>query len=197
MSKSIGYRFKARNPLAATCTRDGTDRFVSIIGTSKFHIDALAETNPKMYNTIGEAFITGFLATDDEVVRGIVNVMEDFCNVNCHISYIGKAKMHIYLPGVDAVYRLRDEMLGVKQLLQQPMTIDTGGGGQYVYVESPMTKKRVEDKNGRRRSVPVVNHCFDQIRPLAVRRLQEYRPDREILTDVWNSKRTIEMHWSY
>ncbi len=197
MSKSIGYRFKSRNPLAATCVRDGTDRFVAITATSKFHIDALAETNLKMYNTIGEAFITGFLATDDEIVRGIVSIMEDFCNVNCHLSYIGKAKMHIYLPTTQEVYRLRDEMLGVKQLLQQPMTIDTAHAGAYVYVEAPMTKRKMEDRKGRTRSIPIVDHCFSQLRPLAVKRLREFRADREILTDVWNSKRTIEMHWSY
>lgn len=193
----MSYIFEHKNPLAATCIREGAGKFVSITGTSKLDIAQLFEVNMMMYNTIGESFITGYLTTSDEVVRGIVQVMEDFCNVKCHISYIGKAKMHIFLPNMQEVYRLKDEMLGVKQLLQQPMMIDTGGGGEYVYVEAPVGKVKREDRRGRTRSIPVVDHCFGQLRPLAVRRLQEFRADREILTDVWNSKRTIELHWSY
>jgi hypothetical protein len=189
------YHFRSRNPLAATCTLHGCERFVRVVANSSLDIAALAQYAPKVYIGIGEDIDRGFRTSDDAMTKAIHTVLAQYCNTMYHMSYLGKGSMIIYLP-MGVLNKFKQEVEAIRELMQQPLRTDWGGNGCYT-ISAPVSKKAVTDKRGRERSVPVISHCFQQVRPLAVKYLREQRDLRQTMWDVWTNKPTIPLDWSY
>jgi hypothetical protein len=189
------FYYHQRNPLAATCILHKAQEFTRIEAHSILDVKSLAEKDPTLYHNIGLDIDRGFRITTDPRVVGIFQVLESHCNAVFRISYIGKAQMTIYLPH-DDVSVLRKEVEAIRELMQQPLEIGWGGGACFT-VTAPVEKIRRDDQHGRTRSIPVVSHCFQQVRPLVIKYLQKHRHYRENMLVTWRDKPNIRMHWSY
>jgi hypothetical protein len=160
--------------------------------TSTFNVATFAEDKPKEFEAIHKNFVRGFRTTkafealEDEFIKHFVSSRNEWA-----MSYLGKAEMKIRLPSRE-LYKLKDEVVAVTQLMENRTHMEDWNG--FLHIKAGVATERRETRNGREKKVPVIDHQFQQVRPLVVKALADAYPIREAVVDEWRRKPKFTMY---
>lgn len=191
---SANYNFIERTGLAATCILEGAERFVRVEAKAWLDVGLLMEHEPKLFRKISDDIERGYRTTEDYPLVRVEDAFLKHCGAKWEMSYFGKAKLSTYVRDRTRRVQLKGEVQGLVELMQSKVEFYTTVD-DYLVCTSEVTKEQKPGKNGRMRSVPVIDHQFQQLRPLLQRTLKETQEERLVLRRLWAERPRIPLDW--
>lgn len=191
---SVSYKFTQRHDLAALCILDGADeRYITIEAKANLDVDALFRTNEKMFQQISTDIERGYRVTTDPVLVRIENTFLKHCRAKWEMSYFGKAEIDIFIRDESKARQVRADAKALIELMG--VDVRESWDGFNYSLRSTTTTETKEDARGRRRKVPVINHQFQQLRPLLLPVLEEQKETRISVRQAWASRPVVPLYW--
>jgi hypothetical protein len=160
--------------------------------TSTFNIATFAEDKSEAFEAIHKNFVRGFRTTkafeslEDAFIKHFVTSSNEWA-----MSYLGKAEMKIRLPR-ELLRKLKDEVVAVTELMQSRTHMEDWNG--FLHIKAGVSNQKMETRTGKMKNVPIIDHQFQQVRPLVIKALADAYPLRETVVEEWRRKPKFTMY---
>ncbi len=193
---SVMFEYIDKSDLAATCILEGASRFVRIEAKAFLDVELLFQHEPKLFQKISDDIGRGYRTTEDPPLVRTEQAFLKYFGANWEMSYFGKSKLSIYVRSDERRKQLKAEVQGLMELMQAKFQFYTSYD-DFLVCQSEVTVNKKEDARGRTRATPVIDHQFQQVRPLLQKVLDETKEERIELRRKWADRPRIPLEWNW